>query len=800
MSRKLFSILKYLVGWPLSLVAIIFILRIIAINGFQIFPKIKLINFTLLSLGIFIFIIYFFLRAFLWKALLKDRVENLTFKKIALFWSMSELKRYIPGSIWSFAARTASFESSTLSKRDIVKYLAKEAIILCLSSFILSYFYIQYYFNSLILSNLFLFLIIFFSLIFVFCDRVLSKINTEFFLKKIILVLLPNNNPFENFKLLLLGILSFFAFGIGTYFSLISIFYTDINNMLILSSLFILAFFIGYISLITPMGLGIRESITTFGLLSFIGFSSAALFSLFSRIIFIIAEFLSLLVIIFWNNINQKYINKIEQFISKHKYEILLAILTLIYIFYFTFVSFLRYDNFYTGRFDLGNMDQTVWNTAHGRIFQLTDPDGTLPISRLSVHADFILILISPLYLLFPNPKILLFLQTFILALGAFAVFLISKEIIRNKNISLAFSITYLLNPAIQFTNLYDFHPVTLATTFLLFTFYFFLKRKYILFLIFAILAGLTKEEEWAIVGIFGIFIAIRSYLEHVKDRWKNIFIGIIIFIIGVLASYLLIGKIIPLVKGSDHFALSYYSDFGGSTTEILKNIIFNPLKTIFTLLGKDQIYYLEQLFGPLGFLSILSPLYLIFAIPDLLIDLLSNNLQLHQIYYQYSASITPFIFISSIFGAKYLVTKIKKISFEHVSLYLIFSTLFFAYITGPLPATKQSNTDMISKPLLNSERISKFLSKIPKKYSIASTNNLGSHLSRRQNIYTIPIGLDRADVIAILIDHGFSSQSIAQQNNMIENLRFNKNYTLEFSDKDFFIFVKKGLNFKLRM
>jgi uncharacterized membrane protein YbhN (UPF0104 family) len=75
--------------------------------------------------------------------------------------------------------------------------------------------------------------------------------------------------------------------GLGTYFSLVSIFYIDLKYILALISLFTFSFFIGYISLITPMGLGVREGIATFGLLPFLASQSAALVSIFSRIIFV---------------------------------------------------------------------------------------------------------------------------------------------------------------------------------------------------------------------------------------------------------------------------------------------------------------------------------------------------------------------------------------------------------------------------------------------------------------------------------------------------------------------------------
>ena len=46
-------------------------------------------------------------------------------------------------------------------------------------------------------------------------------------------------------------------------------------------------------------------------------------------------------------------------------------------------LSILRHRAFNTGRYDLGNMVQTVWNTAHGHFLQMTSGDGR-QISRLA--------------------------------------------------------------------------------------------------------------------------------------------------------------------------------------------------------------------------------------------------------------------------------------------------------------------------------------------------------------------------------------------------------------------------------
>jgi uncharacterized membrane protein len=132
--------------------------------------------------------------------------------------------------------------------------------------------------------------------------------------------------------------------------------------------------------------------------------------------------------------------------------EIILAVSMMMFSSYFTVVSFLRYTNFYAGRFDLGNMSQTVWNTLHGRIFQLTDPNGIETVSRLATHADYILVLLAPFYAIWSDPRMLLLIQVVVVALGAIFVYLLGIEVIKNKNFALLFALLYLLNPSVQRT------------------------------------------------------------------------------------------------------------------------------------------------------------------------------------------------------------------------------------------------------------------------------------------------------------------------------------------------------------
>lgn len=470
-----------------------------------------------------------------------------------------------------------------------------------------------------------------------------------------------------------------------------------------------------------------------------------------------------------------------KNFLLRHKYEICLLIFITLYILYFTTASFLKQDNFYTARFDLGNMDQAVWNTIHGRIFQITDSAGTEITSRLAFHADFILILLSPLYLIWESPKMLLLVQTIVLSIGAVFVYLIAKVILKNKSLSLVFAFSYLLNPALNWINLYDFHPVALSTTFLLAAFYFLIKKKYLPMLLFLFLAGICKEQIWTINFLFGLYVLFIH---------KNRLLGLAISSISVAFFYLLMWKIIPQVRAEDHFALRFYSDYGESPTDIIKNILFSPNKVIETILRPDRLEFIKQLFLPLGYLSLLSPLFLIFAAPDLMIDLLSSRGSFHQIYYQYTATITPFIFISAIYGTSKLYLNIPQINPKTISVIILLFTFISAYSFGPLIFAKTPNDAMFREPHKNSSAIRTYLRSIPQDLTLSTTNDLGAHLSHRERIFTVPFATESANMVLFLIKDDEERNPIPLYD-IYNRIGKNPNYKLIYNLDNFYVYKR---------
>lgn len=802
--KKLIDFVKLFLGLPLSFVALFFITRLIFSHKETILLQLQTSNLLLLFLGMLSFFIFFLLRTYVWQQILKEKGHLIPLVDVSYLWMSSEIKRYVPGNIWSFLSRMHLFSEKNVPKQVIITSLITEAEFLLISCILLSLSAYSFIFYNILQKIFFLpsffiplvFFIVGLATVLFICSSFLkTQTNNRYLL--LFFNILPNFPLPIMIAFLLLSLAYVFFFSFGSYLTMTAVIPLSPLYLWTFIGFFLFSYLIGYFSFITPMGLGVREAVLTLGLSQFTIATLAGFAAVFVRAIFIVSELLFFLATFLWQRVQKNKIAIGEHFIAKHKFFLLVCLGIFVYIVYFSSASFLRHENFFTGRFDLGNMDQTVWNTKEGRIFLFTNPDGVETVSRLAFHADFILVLLAPFYWFWSDPRMLLFLQTIVIASGSIFVYLLGKNVLNNQKIASILALLYLLNPALHWTNLYDFHAVTFATTFLLAAFYFLYIKKYYAFLFFSLLAAFTKEQLWAIIGLFGLYIFFKEssvcFFKKCVTKLciqKQMF-GLSIFVISCIIFYSLVWVAIPQTRGANHFALSYFSEFGSSPTNIVKNFILSPHKIIATLGQDGRMLYLHQLFSPLGYLPILSPLILIFALPDLLINTLSNNSNLHQIYYQYSANITPFLFIATIFSLKSLQNYLPRVSVNFYIVYLIATALYSAYMYGPLPGTKNPNIDMFLKQNPDKVYITSVLRAIPKEYRVAATNNIGAHLTQREHIYTIPFGIEKADVIVFLHGDTYARPSPQAQKKLAENLKNSKQYKILAEKEDFIVLEK---------
>jgi uncharacterized membrane protein len=330
----------------------------------------------------------------------------------------------------------------------------------------------------------------------------------------------------------------------------------------------------------------------------------------------------------------------------------LLILVMVVYAVEMSHQAVLRYDTFKATAFDLGNMDQVLWNTIHGRLFQFTNQaiDWYGPPTRLAFHFEPIILPLSLLYVFHADPRILLVFQTLALTSGALPVFLLTRRYLREWPILAALMATaYLLSPALIGINIFDFHPVALATPLLLYAVLALTYKRYVWFLIACVLAAACKEDVPLTIAMFGILVIWKYKLPR---------LGVTLMIGGVLWSFLAFKVIMPhFYPGVQANNFWYrYEALGSSPGAAIANILVHPWILFTTFFTLDRLYYLAGLVRSVGFLPLLAPEWLLPILPGLAINLLSTDPLLYSGIFQYNATIIPFIMLAAIHGTRRLI------------------------------------------------------------------------------------------------------------------------------------------------
>jgi uncharacterized membrane protein len=397
-------------------------------------------------------------------------------------------------------------------------------------------------------------------------------------------------------------------------------------------------------------------------------------------------------------------------------------------------LSVLRHEAFSTGRFDLGNMVQAVWSTAHGDPLAATSLSGEQFV-RLGAHFDPILLLFALPWRLWPSPSLLLTAQALLVALGALPVFWLARKHLASERAALGFALAYLLLPPLQWMTLSEFHPVALATPLLLFAFWYLDEERLLAFAVFAALAAATKEHVPLAVAGLGLWYAFSR-----RRPWP----GLAIAAAGVAVCALAVGIVIPHFspEGGSSF-YDRYSEVGGSPRGALETAVTDPGQLLGELGERRDGVYLFQLLLPLAGLPLVAPFVLVGAAPELALNLLSKVPTQSSIHFHYSATVLAAFAAAAVLGAARLARGRQAMA-GRLAAVAVGLSLAANYALGPLPiwqAFPGGETLATTRHLVNEhDRISaRALDLIPAGAVVSASNSLGGHLSERERFLSFP-------------------------------------------------------------
>ncbi|MFY9580693.1 MAG: DUF2079 domain-containing protein [Gaiellaceae bacterium] len=447
----------------------------------------------------------------------------------------------------------------------------------------------------------------------------------------------------------------------------------------------------------------------------------------------------------------------------------------------FASLSLLRHDAFATGRFDLGNMVQAVWSTAHGHPLRVTDLHGD-QISRLGAHVDPILVLFAPLWWIWPSPDMLLTAQALAIGLGALPVFWLARKHLGSARAGLGFALAYLLYPATGWLTLNEFHPVALATPLLLFAFWFLDEDRLLPFALCAVAASACKEEIPFVIAGFGVWYAVS------RRRWLE---GGVIVGLGVAWAAIATTVVIPHFNhGQSSDFYTRYSEVGGSPGGVVKTAFVHPGRLAEAAFTNRDLHYALQLLWPLAFLPLLAPLVLVAVLPELAINILSAVTNQTSIRFHYTAGLIAPLVIAAIFGAKRLGPRAAPVAAA-----ILLVALAGNYRLGPIPGWRyvpggQRFQAQAADVTAHDRIAARSVDLIPDNAVVAATNSLAAHLSARRRVLSFPFLADATWIAADETQPGYADRyaPLAAAEELVW-LRRNPEWKLVFEDDGVLVF-----------
>lgn len=429
----------------------------------------------------------------------------------------------------------------------------------------------------------------------------------------------------------------------------------------------------------------------------------------------------------------------------------------------FAWLSVLRHMAFQSHAFDLGNMDQAVWNTLHGSPLRFTDmtvpaeiasrPTGAeILTNRLAIHVEPLLLPLSLLYAIHAGPETLLVVQALVVATGAIPAYLLARALLGRSWLSLAFPLAYVLHPSLQNAVLDDFHAVTLSAAFLLWAVYCLYRDSLPGFWLAALLALTTKEEVGLLVALLGVALLLR----HRVQGALAIAMGITWFVVSVAV-------VIPhFSPGGQSPYLARYAYLGHGLRGVLSGMLRHPDTVWHTLTSASRVAYLGALLGPLGFVSVLGLPVLLLGAPTLVINMLSADPSMYSGFYQYSAEFVPYVVAAAIAGtalAARVGTRVRGgrwIAWV-LGVLVVIASVLATRTYGFTPAAAGFLVPSVGP---HQRLEAALIRSIPAGVVVAAADEIEPHLSDRRTIYLLPTLRPRNSAPAgyVVLDAGIPS------------------------------------------
>lgn len=456
-----------------------------------------------------------------------------------------------------------------------------------------------------------------------------------------------------------------------------------------------------------------------------------------------------------------------------HFFDLVAIFLCIIFVIAGIAVSLNRFWQYEVFFYDFGIFDQAIWKVSR---LQAPIIDHFV-VGGKWIFADHFspgIFLLTPLYWITDRSEILLIAQVIIVGLSGLVLYDIGREILRNRFQAVSILVCYFLFVGLQNAIISDFHEVTVMTFPLMLTFWAFVKKKRLLYVVFLILTLSFKEST------FLLGVGIGTTIFFIRREWLRM--AFLTVAVSFIWGFLSIKVIIPYFSGG-------FYQYGFGLFEQGSDIFF----TFFDHPIKQQT--LLYSFLSFGFLPFLIPSFWFVIFQDFLTRFAPESLTRWGLGLHYSAQLAPLLAIASIYAIKILVKKLSRTLVSIFTVLLIVNAiiLYRFILHGPLGLAY--NPDFY-KHTKNFVYLDKLFKTIPNNILVMTQNNLAVRFTHK-NVLLLRDDYIRYKPDYIMIDArgGQNPNNFFGITNIYETIRklkTDQNYESIYETKEQFIFKKR--------
>jgi uncharacterized membrane protein len=383
-------------------------------------------------------------------------------------------------------------------------------------------------------------------------------------------------------------------------------------------------------------------------------------------------------------------------------------------------IALFRHLEFASTGYDLGIFEQAVrsYSELKPPIVDLKGPGFNL----LGDHFSPILVLIAPLYRLFPFAITLLIVQSALLASSVVPIATVASSVLGRRR-GLIIGAAYGLSWGIQQAVWFDFHEIAFAVPLTAWVVSYLVRRQWLRAALWSLPLLLVKEDQFLTVALVGGYIFLRG-----RRRTGALLAGFAVAM-GLLTIYVFIPH------ANSHAAYAYFDYAQQNGTGQFARLFLPTTKWVTVL----------WLLAATGFIALRSPIILL-CLPTLAWRFWGTNPNYWGMDFHYSATLMPILFAAMVDGLskgpirlKFGIRPGRRMNLAVAPNHFIALAVACATVWTALVTVDHIDIFRAARPWSELTAARHALAVIPDGAKVAADNRLVPQLTNRCDVYLFP-------------------------------------------------------------